>query len=79
MYDFYPPPEKLSLRVRQINHLMRQREHLILLRKYLTEISQIRQANNPSIVLTYQSLVDLLELAIDEYDSLVGQLQKEMT
>lgn len=69
------PPYKNASKSEHIKHLMAQREHLLVLRDYLESSGRLSESGSS---VSYQNLVDLLEQAVDEYDTLVSTLQKQI-
>jgi hypothetical protein len=70
-----PPPKNFSsAQENHINHLMAQREHLLVLQNY--HFMWRTNTDNPEIASLHASLADLLEQATAQYETLVSTLRK---
>ena len=75
MYSSTHPPKKISLNQTHINHLIAQRDHLLLVRNF--HCRQMEETNDPETWRTHHQLADLLEQSADLYKVLLDAAQNE--
>ena len=75
MYSSTPPLKKISLNQTHINHLIAQRDHLLLVRNF--HFRQMEETNDPETWRTHHQLADLLQQSADLYDVLLDSQNED--